>query len=307
MTDVREEETRLLLEVTTSRSRRVKDRLSTVWMVISLVIVVIPLAFVVGYVVVKGLGVIDAAWFTEDIQARSREAGGGMSAAIVGTLLITAGATAMAVPLGVLGAIYLHEYGGSGRLAGLIRFMSDVMTGVPSIVMGLFIYTVWTLRFGISGFGGSLALACLMLPIVIRSTEEMLRLVPRSMREASIALGTTRRIVCAAATRWAIGNRAPSSAWFFRPPSLGSSAGSCWPSRGPRARRHRCCSRSVGPGPSTRTSSKGPTARCHSRSSATPSSRSRPRRTGRGGPRSRWSRSCSCSPSSPGSSPDAYR
>ncbi len=95
----------------------------------------------------------------------------------------------MAVPLGVLGAIYLHEYGGRGRLARLIRFMSDVMTGVPSIVMGLFIYTIWTLRFGLSGFAGSLALACLMLPIVIRSTEEMLRLVPDELRLASYALG----------------------------------------------------------------------------------------------------------------------
>jgi phosphate transport system permease protein len=189
MASVDEDERRLLLEVTTSRSRRVKNRLATMWMVVSLVLVVIPLGFVVGYVVVKGIGVIDAAWFTDDIQARSREAGGGMSAAIVGTLLITAGAAAMAIPLGVLGAIYLHEYGGSGRLARLIRFMSDVMTGVPSIVMGLFIYTVWTLRFGISGFGGSLALACLMLPIVIRSTEEMLRLVPDELRHASYALG----------------------------------------------------------------------------------------------------------------------
>jgi phosphate transport system permease protein len=189
MTVTSEEETRLLLEVTTSRSRRLKNSLATTWMIASLVIVTIPLGFVVGYVVVKGIGVIDAAWFTESIPARSREAGGGMSAAIVGTLLITAGAAAMAIPLGVLGAIYLHEYGGSGRLARLIRFMSDVMTGVPSIVMGLFIYTIWTLRFGLSGFGGSLALACLMLPIVIRSTEEMLRLVPDELRHGSYALG----------------------------------------------------------------------------------------------------------------------
>lgn len=187
--DLRDEETRLLLEVTTSRSRRVRDRLATFWMIASLVVVTIPLAFVVGYVVVKGIGVIDAAWFTEDIPAVSRKEGGGMSAAIVGTLLITAGAALMAVPLGILGAIYLHEYGGSGRLARLVRFMTDVMTGVPSIVMGLFIYTVWTLTFGLSGFGGSLALACLMLPIVIRSTEEMLRLVPDELRHGSYALG----------------------------------------------------------------------------------------------------------------------
>jgi phosphate transport system permease protein len=95
----------------------------------------------------------------------------------------------MAVPLGVLAAVYLNEYGRKGRLARTIRFMSDVMTGVPSIVMGLFIYTVWVLRFGQSGFAGALALACLMLPIVIRAAETALQLVPKDLREASTALG----------------------------------------------------------------------------------------------------------------------
>lgn len=180
---------RLLLEVTTSRSRRTRNTLATVWMYGALVIAVIPLGFVLYYVVSKGVAAINGAWFTEDIAISSRKAGGGMYPAIMGTLLITAGATLMAVPLGVLGAVYLHEYGARGKLASLIRFMADVMTGVPSIVMGLFIYTIWTLRFGLSGFGGSLALACLMLPIVIRSTEEMLRLVSDDLRHASYALG----------------------------------------------------------------------------------------------------------------------
>ena len=185
--------TRLLLEVTTSRSRRIRDRAATVWMYASFVAVIIPLGFILFYVLQKGLPqVLTAGWFTEDIPAVSRKAGGGMAPAIVGTLVITFGATLMAVPLGVLGAVYLNEYGGSGRLARLIRFMADVMTGVPSIVMGLFIYTIFTLRFGLMGFGGSLALACLMLPIVIRSTEEMLRLVPDELRQASFALGNRR-------------------------------------------------------------------------------------------------------------------
>jgi phosphate transport system permease protein len=96
------------------------------------------------------------------------------------------------VPLGILGAIYLNEYGGRNPLAAFIGFMSDVMTGVPSIVMGLFIFTIWTLHFGLSGFGGALALACLMLPIVIRSSYEILRLVPNSLREGSYALGATK-------------------------------------------------------------------------------------------------------------------
>jgi phosphate transport system permease protein len=98
----------------------------------------------------------------------------------------------MAIPVGVLGAVYINEYGGGRPLARVINFMADVMTGVPSIVMGLFIYTIWVLHFGYSGLAGSLALACLMLPIVIRSSFEMLRLVPDSLREASYALGATK-------------------------------------------------------------------------------------------------------------------
>jgi len=117
---------------------------------------------------------------------------GGMGPAVLGTILITGLATLMAVPLGILGAIYLNEYGGKGPLGALIGFMSDVMTGVPSIVMGLFIFSIWVLHFGFSGFAGALALACLMLPIVIRSSYEMLRLVPNSLREGSYALGATK-------------------------------------------------------------------------------------------------------------------
>jgi phosphate transport system permease protein len=98
----------------------------------------------------------------------------------------------MAVPLGVLGAIYLNEYGGRGPLARVVRTMSDVMTGVPSIVMGLFIFSIWVLHFGFSGLAGALALGCLMLPVVIRSSEEMLKLVPDPLREASYALGATK-------------------------------------------------------------------------------------------------------------------
>lgn len=179
----------LMLRDTTRRSRRVRNRLASIWMVGSLLIAVIPLALVIGYVLVKGIGQLTPDWFTKDLPAVTRKAGGGMGPAIMGTLLITLAAAAMAVPLGVLGAIYLHEYGGSGRVARLIRFMADVMTGVPSIVMGLFVYTVWTLSHGLSAFGGALALACLMLPIIIRTTEEMLRLVPDELRQASYALG----------------------------------------------------------------------------------------------------------------------
>lgn len=187
--DVRSDLERALIDSTMPRARRVRNRLASIWMAGAVVVAVIPLALVVGYVLFRGVGLLSWDWFTRDLPARTRVAGGGMGPAIVGTLLITFAAAVMAVPLGILGAVYLHEYGGKGRLARLIRFMADVMTGVPSIVMGLFVYTVWTLTFGLSGFGGALALGCLMLPIIIRSTEEMLRLVPDELRQASYALG----------------------------------------------------------------------------------------------------------------------
>jgi len=152
----------------------------------------VPLVAIVSYVLKKGAGIIDIEFLTEPIPILTRSVGPGMGPAIVGTLLITGVATLMAVPLGILAAVYLNEYGKKNRVASLIRTMSDVMTGVPSIVMGLFIYTIWVLQFGLSGFAGALALACLMLPVVIRSTEEILRLVPDGLREASLALGASR-------------------------------------------------------------------------------------------------------------------
>jgi len=173
--------------------RAVKNWAMTVLMGAAFLLVVIPLLLVMITLVTKGLGIVlrdFPDWFTKEIPIRSRQAGPGMGPAILGTILVTGLATLLAVPLGILGAVYLHEYGGQRPLARLIRFMSTVMTGVPSIVMGLFIYVVFTLNFGLSGLGASLALACLMLPIVIRSTEEMLRLVPNQLREGSYALGT---------------------------------------------------------------------------------------------------------------------
>jgi phosphate transport system permease protein len=144
-------------------------------------------------VISRGASVISWSFLTSDIPPSILPAGvGGMGPAVLGTLLITGLATLMAVPLGVLGAIYLNEYGGRGPLARVVRTMSDVMTGVPSIVMGLFIFSIWVLHFGFSGLAGALALGCLMLPVVIRSSEEMLKLVPDPLREASYALGATK-------------------------------------------------------------------------------------------------------------------
>jgi phosphate transport system permease protein len=182
---------------TVSPARRFRNRLAIGLVWLSVATAAVPLAFLVFYLAQKGAGILDWDFLTDDIPISSRLAGPGMGPAVLGTLLITGMATLMSVPLGVLAAVYLNEYGGNSRLAGVIRFLSDVMAGVPSIVMGLFIYTVYVLRYGLRGFAGALALGCLMLPIVIRSAETALKLVPYELREASAALGarTSRTIL----------------------------------------------------------------------------------------------------------------
>jgi len=176
--------------------RRTKNRIATVLMVIAFVLVIIPLGFVLYTVVSKGVGIISKTFLTSGIPVIVAPPDvGGMGPAIAGTLVITGMATLLAVPLGVLGAVYLNEYGGKSPLARFIGFMADVMTGVPSIIMGLFIFSIWVVHFGLSGYSGlagSFALGCLMLPIVIRSTQEMLKLVPDSLREGAYALGATK-------------------------------------------------------------------------------------------------------------------
>jgi phosphate transport system permease protein len=174
--------------------RRTKNQIMTVLMWVAFVIILIPLVFVVYTVIQRGAAAISWQFLTSStIPPNIMPLGvGGMGPAVIGTLEITGFAALLAIPLGVLGAVYINEYGGKNWLAKLIAFMADVMTGVPSIVMGLFIYTVWVINYGYSGLAGSFALACLMLPIVIRSTYEMLRLVPNSLREGSYALGATK-------------------------------------------------------------------------------------------------------------------
>ena len=174
--------------------RRSKNRIMTTLMVAAFVITLIPLGFVLVTVIARGASSISWSFLTSGpIPSIVAPAGtGGMGPAVLGTIEIVALASVMAVPLGILGAIYLNEYGGRSWLAALIGFMSDVMTGVPSIVMGLFIFSIWVLHFGFSGLAGAFALACLMLPIVIRSSYEMLRLVPDALREGSYALGASK-------------------------------------------------------------------------------------------------------------------
>ncbi len=180
-----------LEDLTAKRTRRsLVSSLMTVLMGLSVVAVTIPLGAVLYTVVSKGASVLSADFVTKDIPIVTRQVGPGMGPAIVGTLLITLVAAFMAVPVGILGAVYLNEYSAGGRFGKLVRFMATVMTGVPSVVMGLFVYITYTLRYKQNAFGGSLALSFLMLPIIIRSTEEMLKLVPSNLREASAAMGS---------------------------------------------------------------------------------------------------------------------
>ncbi len=172
--------------------RRMVDVLSKAFMTIALLTALVPLFFVIFHVARYGLGLLSLDFLTADITS-PRRTGGGMGPAVTGTLIITGAASLMAIPLGVLGAVYLNEYGKKNALARFIRLMADVMTGVPSIVMALFIYIAVVLATQQkSGLAASLALAALMLPVVLRSSEEMLKLVPDELRQASAALGARR-------------------------------------------------------------------------------------------------------------------
>ncbi len=218
------------VRVTTIKGARfVRNRIATGSMVLAFLVAAIPLLFVIGNVIAKGGGVVTPGFLTRDIpttaaateiksdcklrnqydptascdkSATSTRTKPGMGPAVIGTLITTLISALLAIPLGILAAIYLNEYGKRRRLASFIRFMTDVMTGVPSIVMGIFVYTLWVIDFGRgrSALAASFALAALMLPIVVRSSEEMLRLVPDALREGSAALGsrtwkTTMRVV----------------------------------------------------------------------------------------------------------------
>jgi phosphate transport system permease protein len=172
--------------------RAAKDRLMTglVWSAFG--VAVMPLLWLIFVVITEGLQAINIEFLTYSMRGVTGDEQGGVYHALIGTLLITLAATVVSVPIGVLTAIYLVEYGGGSRLARWITFLVDVMTGIPSIVAGLFALALVVLIFGPAyrmGFGGSIALSLLMIPTVVRSAEEMFRLVPMDLREASYALG----------------------------------------------------------------------------------------------------------------------
>ena len=178
-----------------SRRRRRADRFARGLALLATVIAVVPLALVLFYLLSKGLGALSWDFFTTDPTGRFLGDPGGIRSAIAGTIVIVGIATLIAVPIGIGVALWLVEYGRPATLAGAVRYFVDVMSGVPSIVFGLFIYTTLVLAGGgggFSGFKGSLALALLMLPVVTRSSEVALALVPSTLREAALALGAPR-------------------------------------------------------------------------------------------------------------------
>jgi phosphate transport system permease protein len=181
--------------IPTSAARRIKAQMARVLVTLCFLLALVPLLWVLFQVIIKGVAaVVSATWWTRSLQGILPEQfGGGVYHAIYGTLVQSFTAAIIAVPLGLLVAIYLVEYG-RGRLAQVTTFLVDVLSGIPSIVAALFVFSVWisTLGFQQSAFAVSLALILLMLPVVIRSTEEMLRLVSGELREASYALGITK-------------------------------------------------------------------------------------------------------------------
>ncbi|MDG4860853.1 phosphate ABC transporter permease PstA [Streptomyces sp. T-3] len=171
--------------------RQAKDRLATSVVWVTFLLAVVPLASLVWETVQRGSKVLNGFFLTHSMGVvGDMETGGGVYHALLGTIQQVALASLIAVPIGLLTAIYLVEYG-RGKLAKAVTFFVDVMTGIPSIVAGLFVLSFWILilKMPFSGWAGAMALSVLMMPVVVRSTEEMLKLVPNELREASLALG----------------------------------------------------------------------------------------------------------------------
>ncbi|WP_078282539.1 phosphate ABC transporter permease PstA [Mycobacteroides franklinii] len=176
-----------------SGRRKFTNALATVLVSAAVIIALIPLVWVLYTVLDRGFDAILSAdwWFTSQNMMTNRIAGGGAYHAIIGTLFQGLFCAVISVPIGIFVSIYLVEYGANSRLAKLTTFMVDILTGVPSIVAALFIYALWVATLGLprSGLAVSLALVLLMIPVVVRSSEEMLKIVPNDLREASYALG----------------------------------------------------------------------------------------------------------------------
>ena len=185
--------------------RKLKSAAMTLLMVAATLTVLVPLVLIFVHIVRMGFGAIDLDFFLQ-IPKPTGETGGGMANGMVGSALLILLASTLGIPVGVFGAVYLSEYGGS-RITATIRFCADVLSGIPSIITGMVAYTLLVVPMkGFSALAGAFALALIMIPIVLRTTEEQLKLVPTTLREASLALGvplwrTTLKVTLRSATK----------------------------------------------------------------------------------------------------------
>ena len=171
--------------------RKIKSALACIIAFASGVLVISPLGLVFFYLLIHGAGSVNWDFFTK-LPAPVGAVGGGMANAIVGSLELLALAGVIGIPVGVLGGVYLAEYG-SARINSVVRFLADILNGIPSITWGVVVYGLIVLRFkGFSAYAGGLALALIMIPLILRTTEEVILLVPNGYRDASLALGVSR-------------------------------------------------------------------------------------------------------------------
>jgi phosphate transport system permease protein len=175
-----------------STGRRAADLMVRGGSVVSALLGLGALVWILSGVIVRGVGALDLSFFTR-LPTPPGMSGGGMANALLGTLAMTAAATLISVPIGLLSGIYLAEFGQDSRVADNSRFAANVLMGMPSIIIGVFAYTLVVLPLGhFSGYAGTVALAILMIPVVSRTAEDMLRLVPNTLRESALALGAPR-------------------------------------------------------------------------------------------------------------------
>jgi phosphate transport system permease protein len=171
-----------------ARRRKVVNRVMITILLITVLLALIPLFLILAVVIAKGLPAMNIEFLTSTFNFSRREPGGGYLHGLIGTLYMGGLAALMAIPIGIGAAVFLTEFPGN-RLARPVRFFSDVMTGVPSVFVGLFVYTILVRQIGFGTFVGALSLAIIMLPIVVRSSEEILKLVPGELKRGSYALG----------------------------------------------------------------------------------------------------------------------
>jgi phosphate transport system permease protein len=177
--------------MTATTWRKLKSAIFVTFCTVSVLTALVPLAFILFFVVSEGIQALNVDFFIR-MPKPVGEAGGGMANAIVGTLIVTGLGSLMAIPIGIVSGIYMSEYAGT-RLSSSVRFAADTLNGVPSIVVGVFVYTIAVLPVKqFSALAGGLALGFMMIPIIARTTEELLLLVPTALREGALALGATR-------------------------------------------------------------------------------------------------------------------